>query len=125
MTATAAQIGFVTHEFRTVVASDAAIKTAYGEKARDTEDEPIETFFDSTADTQVLANERLTLLKPNRRRFRQEVNELLSFTGSLDFSQATPAATVIDDERDASHAAAIVEIAVRHDDNKTMLVTWG
>lgn len=129
MTATPARIGFVTHEWRRSVASDAAVKTKYGEAARDTGDkegELVETFFDDPADALVMATERLNLLKADRRRFRQEVNEVLSFTGALDFSQVTPAATVIDDERSANHAAAIVEIpAVDFGSNKTTVVTWG
>lgn len=128
MPASAARIGFVTREFRTAVASDAAVKTAYGEAARDTADddgEPVETFFESVDDAASIAAERLTLLKANRRRFRHDVAELLTFTGSLDFSQATPAVTVSDTERGASHDAAVVEIALRFADDQTTLITWG
>lgn len=125
MPATPARIGFVTNEFRTSVASDAAVKSKYGEAARDTGEEPVETFFDDPADVAAMASERLALLKPDRRRFKHDVAEILSFTGALDFSQTTPTATVIDDDRAASHSAAIVEIGVRFGDNKTTLVTWG
>lgn len=129
MTATAAQIGFVTSQFRSAVASDSSVKTAYGEKARDSADDKsdpiVETFLEDPADAQVIANERLTLLSADRRRFRQDVNKIIAFTGTLDFSQVTPAVTVIDDDRQANHAAAIVEIGVRFGDNKTSLVTWG
>jgi hypothetical protein len=125
MVATPARIAFVTQEFRTVVASDAAVKTKYGDKARDTKEQPFETFFDSTSDAQTMANERLALLKADRRRFRQDVRGVLSFTDALAFTQKTPAATVIDDERAANHAAAIVEVSVSYGDNKTTLQTWG
>lgn len=125
MTATAARIAFVLEATRNVVASDTAVKTRYGELARDTGDEPVETFFDSTADAQAMANERMALLKADRRRFRQEVRGVLSFTGSLDYSQTTPAATVIDDERSASHNAAIVELSISYGEGKTALQTWG
>lgn len=125
MTATAARIGFVTQPTRNVVASDAAVKTKYGDQARDTKAQPIESFFDSATDAQALVNERLTLLKADRRRFRQEVQGILSFTGTLDFSQTTPAATVIDDERAASHNAAIVAPSVSYGDGKTTIESWG
>lgn len=125
MVATSAQVGFVTEQFRTVVASDTAVKTAYGEEARDTGQDVIETFFDTTTDAQAIATERFNLLKANRRRFRQEVNSILSFTGTLDFSQVTPAVNVIDDERLADHNAAIVEVGVRRGDSKTAIHTWG
>lgn len=125
MTATASRIGFVLQATRNVVASDSAVKTKYGELARDTGDTPVETFFDSTTDAQAMANERLTLLKADRRRFRQEVRGIQSFTGALDYSQTTPAVAVIDDERSASHNAAIVELSVSYGDGKTTLQTWG
>jgi hypothetical protein len=126
--ATSARIGLITQEFRTVVSSDSAVKTKYGELARDTADrggEAVETFFDSTADAQVMANARLALVKPDRRRFRIETRGVQTFTGTLDFTQTTPAATVIDDERGANLAAAIVEIAVDLGGEKTILTTWG
>lgn len=125
MPATAARIGFITQEFRNVAASDAAVKTLYGELARDTGEDPVETFFDSTADAQAMADERLVLLKADRRRFRMEAKGVQSFTGTLDFSQVTPAATVIDDERAANHSAAIVEVSVDLGGDKTTFVTWG
>lgn len=125
MVATAAQIGFVIEQYRTAVAKDDDVHTAYGDKARNTKDEPVETFFEDVADAAVIAAERLSLLSADRRRFRQDVNEALDFSGALDFSQATPAATVIDDERGANHAAAIVEATVRDGEGKTTLVTWG
>jgi hypothetical protein len=128
MSATTARIAFVREQWRTAVASDDAIKTAYGEKARDSADdksEPVvETYFDDPDDAQFMADERLSLLSPDRRRFRHDVGEVLTFQGDLDFSQETPPAKVIDDARAADHDAAIVEISVRFAD-KTTLVTWG
>lgn len=128
MPASSARIAFVRQQYRTAVAEDEDVKTAYGESARDSSDddgEPIETFFDSVADAQAMADERLALLSADRRRFRQDVDEVLSFTGDLDFSQVTPAVTVIDDERSADHPAAAVEIAVRFGDDRTTIISWG
>lgn len=125
MVATAARIAFVTQEFRTVVSKNDTVHTNYGKVARDTKQDIVETFFEDRADAQAIDDERLSLLSPDRRRFRHEVNDVLSFTGTLDYSQATPAATVIDDERSANHAAAIVELGIKFEDDKTTLTTWG
>lgn len=125
MPATAARIGFVTQEVRTVVASEAAVKTKYGELARDSGEAPVETFFDNIADAQAVANERLTLLKADRRRFAQDVRGAQSLTGALAVTQTTPAANVIDDERGANHVAAIVEASVDLGAEKTNFRTWG
>jgi hypothetical protein len=125
MPATAARIAFVLAEFRSVVASDAAVKTKYGDQARDTREEPFETFFDNTADAQVIADARLTLVKADRRRFKQDARGVQTFTGPLDFSQTTPAVNVIDDERSANHNAASVELGLDLGGEKTTFLTWG
>lgn len=125
MTATAARIGLITQQFRTVEAKDAAVQTRYGKDARDTGADPVETFFDDMADVQAICNERFGLLKRDRRRFRHTVASLLDFTGALDFSQVTPAAAVIDTDRGANLLSAIVEISLDYGANKTTLVTWG
>ncbi|MEA3044590.1 MAG: hypothetical protein QOH47_2428 [Sphingomonadales bacterium] len=124
MPATADRIGFIRQQFREVVASDDAIKTRYGEDARDTGAEPVETFFDSIADAQIMCDQRFKLLKRDRRRFRTTVNSIVDFTGALDFSQVTPAATVIDSERGANLVGSIVEITQDHDKDRTSFVTW-
>jgi hypothetical protein len=83
MTATPARIGFVTQEFRSALPTpDTAVKTKYGELARDTADGGdgiVETFFDDPADALVLATERLNLLKADRRRFKQDARGIQSF----------------------------------------------
>lgn len=125
MVATASRIGFVTQQYRTVVSSDAAVTTRYGELARDTGDEPIESFFDSPADAQVVNDARLVLLKGSRRRFRMDARGVQTFTGSMDLSQVTPTVTVIDDERSANLPAACVEVSVDPGGEKTTFANWG
>jgi len=125
MTATPARIGLITQQFRTVEAKDPAVQARYGKDARDTGAEPVETFFDDMADVQAVCDERLKLLKRDYRRFRQTTNNLVDFTGALDFSQKTPAATVIDTDRGANLKSAIVEISLDSGGNKTTIVTWG
>jgi hypothetical protein len=124
MPATATRIGFVTQATRNVVASDSAVTTKYGALARDTRDEPIESFFDDTADAQAMLDERFALLKADRRRFQVALSGVE--TGlALDYSQAAPAATLIDAERAMNGACAIVEIGVDFGANKSILTVWG
>lgn len=136
MTATPARIGFVTQEFRSVVSIDSAVQTKYGNLARNSSTQttagdpnatgsPVETFFESTADAQVISDARLTLLKGDRRRFVQDSRGVQSFTGGLDFSQVTPTVQVTDDLRGASHLAATVEISVDLGGEKTKFISWG
>lgn len=125
MTATPARIGFIVQATRSVVAADAAVKTKYGELARDTKDEPVETYFDSTTDAQALANERLGFLKVDRRRFRQTVRGVLDITGAYAFNQVLPAVTVIDDERQANLSAVVVDIAIDPLNERTDVICWG
>lgn len=125
MVATPEQIGFVRQEWRTVVASDSAVKTKYGDRARDTKDEVIETFFDSITDAQAVANARLAFLKADRRRFRQKARGAYEMTGDLDFSQVTPTVQVVDEERDADLAAAVVGVQVDLGGDNTTFHSWG
>lgn len=127
MPATPARISFIKEAYRSVVKSDSAVRTRYGTVARDTQDQPVPTFFESMADVDAAATERFNLLKADRRRFEVTVAELLSFTGGLDFSTATPAATVIDDEKAAAGiVGAIVSIeALDFETGATRVVVWG
>jgi hypothetical protein len=125
MTATPARIGFITQATRSVVASDTAVKTKYGELARDTKDEPVETYFDSVVDAQLVATERLTLLKADRRRFKQTVRGVLDLAGSFSFAQVLPTVTVIDDERQANLPALVVDIAIDPLNERTDVICWG
>ncbi len=126
MPATAARIAFCSQEFRTVAASDSAIKTRYGAAARDTLDAPVETFFDSASDTQAMVDERFALLKRDARKFSVEIARLVDFSGGLSFLQTVPAATLIDTEKGANLAVAITSInALDYDAEKTTVTVWG
>ena len=124
MPATPARIALVTQEFRTVKdGPTTAVDTKYGAAARKTE-EPIETFFEVEADAQSMCTERRTLLGRDARRFVQTVQGEATGMG-LSYSTTSPVATVIDDERLANHTAAISEITIDFDKEKTKLETWG
>ncbi|QTH19676.1 hypothetical protein HRJ34_14975 [Rhizorhabdus wittichii] len=121
MPAIPARIGFVLREFRTVEAVSALMKARYGDVARDPKDEPFESFFDSSTDAQALVNERLALVGDERRRFSTEVKGSLA----LSFNTVTPAATLIDDERQANMPCAIVAITEDAGNDKTTVMLWG
>lgn len=126
MPATVARIAFVSEATRNSVAQDAAIKTRYGTAARDTLDQPAESFFDTAADVQAMVDERFALLKGDRRRFDVSVSGLLTFTGALDFSQVAPTVTLIDDEKAASMTAIITGIPGKdYEAETTSLSIWG
>lgn len=125
MVATPERIGFVTKEFRIASATDSSVQADYSKAARDSGADPVETFFDSVDDAQAIADERLTLLSAERRRFRLKVQEVIEFTGDLDYTQSTPTATVIDTERAADFPAAIVELGVDFGADTTTLIVWG
>lgn len=135
MPATSSRIGFILQPTRNVEASDSAIKTRFGSAARDTatdngSSEPggaVETFFVSKTDAQAMADERLALLKADRRKFEIDVGGALDFFSTYDFSQQLVAATLIDDEKGvASRAVMIAGIpAIDYESNKTVLMVWG
>ena len=124
MTATAARIAFITQAVRVVTAGpDSSVETKYGYAARDTE-EPIETFFDAVADAQEIADERLLLLKADRRRIEFALSGVA--TGmAFNYKGTTPAATMIDDDRGLNQAAVIAQFSIDFQRGKTNAVCWG
>lgn len=124
MPATAARIGFITEEYRRAIAGPLpTVQTKYADLARDTVD-PIETFFDSVDDAQILAEERLELLADDRRRLRFDASGVETGLG-LAYNVATPTTQMIDDERQVNTPGAIVEISIDFEKNITSLTAWG
>ncbi len=125
MPATPARIGFISQEFRTDFAEDIAVKARYGNAARDTTSGIVETFFDTLADVKAIAEERLTLLKADRRKVKATTRGIVAFTGGLDFSQNLPAMRVIDPEKLIDRNMALVSIKRSYGANTTELGLWG
>jgi hypothetical protein len=125
MTATPGRIGFVIHQFREVRVEYAGIQTRYGKDARDTGEEPVETFFETVDDADVIARDRFTLLKRDSRRFKQDVNRIVSLAGDLDYSQVTPTARVIDTRREADHLGVVSAFTIDLGARRTGFETWG
>ena len=124
MPATASRIGFITQEFRVSTSEDTVdVPAKYGSLARKT-DEPLETLFDDIDDTQAICTERFTLLSADRRRFQQAVSGE-AFVLGLAYEETTPAVTVVDTERAADFAAAIVQLGVDFETGKSAVMTWG
>ena len=125
MTATSTRIGFVTQATRNVTSGpDATVQAKYGALARDTKDEPFESFFDDTADAQAMLDERFALLKADRRRFQVSVGRLTDAL-SLSYTQANPTATLVDDERAVNAAVGVVSMSLNFETNEAQLTVWG
>jgi hypothetical protein len=121
--ATAARIGFIQSEFRRVVATTPSAQTRFGSLARESDD-PVETFFDSAADAQVIADARQALLSPERRRFRVNTvgaAEILA----LPYVGAVPIGRYVDTERAADRPVLLGEIIVDLSRDKASLTVWG
>ena len=124
MPATAARIGFITQQYRIATAEDTlTVPAKYGSLARKT-DEPLESLFDDIDDTQAICDERFTLLSADRRRFQQAISGE-AFVLGLAYEQTTPAVTVVDTERSANFTAAIVQLGVDFESEKSAVMTWG
>lgn len=123
MVATPAQIGFVMEEWRRVVASSGTVKDRYGDLARESED-PIETFFENTADAQKVADARQALLSKERRRFTVQVagvQELLE----LSASGTIPIARYIDQLRGVNRPGLVCDFSIDLAGNKAGCTVWG
>lgn len=125
MSATPARIGFIQSQFRRVIAETTSAKIRHGEAARETDD-PVETFFDNTADAQVIANDRQTLLSPERRRFQVQVAEPDAGLGINYTNGICPLAIYTDSERDVSSMTAIMsDITIDFARQTSTFTIWG
>jgi len=125
MAADPARIGFITEQWRLANAGpDQSVVAKYGTSARDTTD-PVETFFDNVADAQAMADERLTLLSPDRRRFSLVASGAVALPDALDIAPMLPTVTVIDDERSANFPGIVVELGMDFEADNTTIVAWG
>ena len=124
MPATPSRIGFIINEFRVVTAGpNSTVDALYGNRARDTK-EPVETFFDSDADAQAMANERLALLEVQRSLVTVQMNGV-DVAAGLDPSLTVPTVRIIDDEQDRNSQALVVGITIDMNTEQSTLETWG
>ncbi|SDA14827.1 hypothetical protein [Sphingomonas sp. NFR15] len=125
MPATPARIGFILQQFRVAISGpDATVVGRYGTTARDTTD-PIETFFDSVIDAQAMSDERLALLSAERRRLTMVAAGAVALPSSMPVDPAIPTAKVVDEERGVNGKAAVVEIGLDFERDRSTLTTWG
>lgn len=125
MPATPARIGFILQQFRVAISGpDAMVVARYGTSARDTTD-PIETFFDDVADAQAMSDERLALLSAERRRLTLVAAGAVALPSSIPVDPAIPTAMVVDEERGVKGNAAVVEIGLDFERDRSTLTTWG
>lgn len=118
------RIAFVQQDVRRAVAIDAGVQTAFGALARESAD-PIEAFFDNVADAQVLANARLALFSPVRRRMTIAAQGLDEAFALDPTGGAIPNATVVDTVRAIDRATIITDISIDLASQQAQFGTWG
>lgn len=124
MPATAARIGFISEQYRTATAGPvASVAALYGNAARDTL-EPLETYFDSQADAEAMADERLELLKVQRSLVTASIAGL-DDAQDIDFSLLLPTVRVLDDEQERNSRALVVGVGLDLKTGRSSLDTWG
>lgn len=124
MTATPERIGFVMQPVRRSVAADAGVAAVHGDLAR-RDDEPVETFFDSTEDADVVAEERLALLSAERRRFAVRVNGLDTALAMSAAGPSLPQAHFADELRGVDRDVLVAEIGFDFASQQATFVVWG
>lgn len=124
MPATPERMMLVQTEFRTVVAGpDAMVVSKYGDAARDNKDELIETFFHSTDDAQIFADERLSLL--SRDAVRCDVAVQGEETGLALALGGVVTTTLIDRDRAINRAMIVTSARINFGKTATQLGIWG
>jgi len=99
------------------------VRALHGNKARAT-DEPLETFFDTVADAQAMADERLALLQVQRSIITAAIDQIEPAT-SLDPSLTLPTVRVIDDEQGRNMPALVVGFGIDMNTDRSVFETWG
>ncbi|WP_066112569.1 MULTISPECIES: hypothetical protein [unclassified Blastomonas] len=123
MPATPARIGFILQEFRKVTVESPGVVTKYGDAAR-TSDDPVETFFNTTADALAMAQERQDLLDADRRQFQAVANGTAQALG-MDYSATTPTVRVVDTELEVDQDAIVIELSVDLGADRQTITAWG
>lgn len=124
MPATPSRIGFVTQEFRiATIGPDSAVEALYGNAARDTP-QPLETFFDETADAEAMAQERMNLLSPTRTLVTALIDRA-SVGAGINVSTGLTTVRVIDDEQNRNSLALVVAVGIDMNTERTTIEAWG
>lgn len=124
MPATPDRIARITRAFQPVIAGpEPAVAAAYGNAARDNL-EPVETFFETVADTQAMADERLALMGATRRRFAVGI-ATPDAALALDPLQAVPTVRLIDDDRGFDGSALALAWSIDLQTDECSIKVWG
>ena len=123
MAATSARIGFIMTDLRRAVAETASTKARYGDDARQSDD-PIETYFDSTADAQIIADERQALLAAERRRFKV-TSKAAEELAAIDIADGIPVARYVDRQADVDRKMVVAEIVIDLGRQSAITTLWG
>lgn len=124
MTATPARIGFILRPDRWAVAASTDIKARYGKSARESA-EPVETFFDSVEDADLVAAERLSIWGAPRRKFQVRAVGL-DEAMEIDPAAATmPVTQFTDAERDANGMMIAGDLGFDFAKQECEFTLWG
>ena len=125
MPATPARIALISQPTRNVVATAPTMKTLFGSAARDTATDPVQTFFQTTADAQQAANERISLIGALRRRHAITVDGI----ENLDYLAASQThvrtVRVVDAELGVDGLAMVGSLTPDLEQNQITITTWG
>jgi len=123
MPATPERAAFIQEQFRRAVTETSSAKTRHGALARESED-PVETWFDSAADAQVIADARQALLSEERRRFKVTMAGAEDLF-AIDLEGRIPTAEYVDAERDCDRLMLVSEIVFDLNRGNSAMMLWG
>lgn len=124
MTATSARIAFVMEPFRRAVSETELVRTNFGSAARESDD-PIETFFDTVEDAQVMADARQALLSGNRRRFTLAMKDLGEVVDLEYTAGSALLANYVDTEREADMTVIVADMTFDFAKQGATMMIWG
>ena len=126
MPATPARAAFVSEEYRSATWTNDGNRTLYGKVARDTLDQPVDTFFDDISAVQTMVNERGALIGQHARAFRVAIGVGVDIEGALAIDDVLPCATVKSNDLVANMTCAVVAIeSYDTGTGQAVVAVWG
>lgn len=124
MPATPTRIGFVLEEWRRAVSETSEVTALFGDLARKTDD-PMETFFDSVDDAQIMADRRQALLSPVRRLFSASAKGLSAAQDIVYTTGKVPNGRYVDEERACDRRVLVTEVGYDFEKQQSKFTVWG
>lgn len=126
MTATSARIRLCIRESEFATASDAAVLAARPDaKPNGSDDEAIPSFFNSTADAQIMLNERFAFQKSERGHEAAEADTPLSIGSGVAITPVLPKAKMVDVDRPLDQLMILRGMAVDFETDRNSIEADG